>query len=471
MHSTSHTARAGSSSRPKTPSSANSISTFAESLRLSRTPSPSSDEAERIWEAARTAPPIFPDLNLQRINSWELARTEQTELPVNFQLGLGQRAVVTETKDNVGNRQSVMLVYESDDDASQTIPSQIPGVIDESNTNGESSYLGPTEHTTDKEAAHHDKGKGKAKARLYKLKQVFKLQALAKPDARQSSSRIRPEKPAHLPEIRPVQLSAPTTSTPQPSQQVPRKTLGHADRTTRWGDFSQYKSDQNVSTPPHSRPPPLNLNKPLPQVPHPNSHLRFTRAPETFSSSSQGPTQRKSANRRTAVYAGSIFSSPDMSEEEVIDTYDSSNSASPAAPHTPATSGDEADDEIERLHLLKRLERLGRSDSREVSMLLDAPYRSPQFSESVNDEIGRLNTGLDRTFDPDDEDDQSPMVDTFVHAGHTSFVITERLDENTIRSMYGTQERQDGDSPADDPAKALWDRLTNQVGGGGWSAD
>lgn len=149
----------------------------------------------------------------------------------------------------------------------------------------------------------------------------------------------------------------------------------------------------------------------------------------------------------------------------------SSNSGSPAVTHTPETSDDEEEEVWKSLGQLDSTHQIGRYDTAQVSMHPDAPYRSPQFSESVNDEIGRLTGGLRRAVDPDDEDDKSPMVDTFVHAGHTSFVITERLDENTIRSMYGTQERQDGDSPTDDPAKALWDRLTNQVGGGGWSAE
>ncbi|KAF2169388.1 hypothetical protein M409DRAFT_52637 [Zasmidium cellare ATCC 36951] len=497
MHPSRDTTRSESSARPDTPKSANSVLTFAESLRISRSPSPTDDEAERIWEAARTAPPIFPDLNLQRVYSWDLARTKQTELPANFQLSRGQRAVITDTKDNAGNRQSVMLVYESDEDdlrAHSKHKSTQASVYDEcvsdysqsladghrAPLDDEQSRLGPsmafpaaTDKESSKERAHTDKGKSKARDRLYKLKQVFKLQPLAKPGTQPSGSYVIAKKPVHMPEVRPVQISAPTTSSPQPHQPAPKTTVGHPDRATRWGDFSQYKPEENATEPSRSRPMPLNLNKPLPEIPHPSSHLRLTRAPEAFSSSSRGATsQRKSTNRRTAVYAGSIFSSPDMSEDdEVVDRYASSRDGSPAATHTPATSGGEEDVEAEQQDLLNRPKPLGRLDTQQVSMHLDAPYRSPQFSDSVNDEIGRLAGGLRRAFDPDDEDDKSPMVDTFVHAGHTSFVITEKLDENTIRSMYGTQERRDGDSPTDGPAKALWDRLTSQVSGGGWSAD
>lgn len=320
--------------------------------------------------------------------------------------------------------------------------------------------------------------RGKGKGGLYKLEQAFKL---AKPansssaaPAQQHASRT-----ANLPRVKPVELSSSVNSRPQPAQPVPRKVVGAANRMTMWGDFSQYQADEEVSKTAGVRPPSLHLNKPLPDIPHAGSHLRFTRTPGAFlgssgsysSSDSAATPQRKSKHRRTAVYAGSLFSSQDLSEEEVIDAYASSRPVSPIGTQTPPSCDDESEGERERRELLEHLNRVGRPTPDNTSVLLTSPYRSPELSDSVNDEIGRLTGGLGRTFEPDDEDDKSPMVDTFVHAGHTSFLITERLDKNTIRSMYGTQERRDGDSPTDDPTKAIWNSLQSQVGGGGWNGD
>lgn len=87
------------SSEPRTPTSANSIFTFAESLRIRRTPSPTDDEAEQIWEAAQTAPPIFPDLNLEPVSPVDSPQADDNELPTTFHLSPGQRAIVRDAAD------------------------------------------------------------------------------------------------------------------------------------------------------------------------------------------------------------------------------------------------------------------------------------------------------------------------------------------------------------------------------------
>lgn len=480
-------AMAGPSGRPRTAKSANSILTFADNLRAHRTPSPTDDEAERIWEAARTAAPVFADLNLQQGASRDLPEAVQTDLPTTFHLSPGQRAVIRDATDTAGNRQSVLPVYEADDD-SLAASSPVP-------THGETSYddcvedyahvppfqcpewpIRSSSRRHDPEATRTStlasrsatsdalavSRKGKGKAGLSKLKQAFKL---AKPVKTNSSAVTQKNQPdsTNLPKVRPVDLSSSTYTRPQAAQPVPRKIVGDANRMTMWGNFSQYKAEEEALKSAPSRPPSLHLNKPLPEIPQAGSHLRMTRAPGTSSgassscssSSPTGAPQRKSKHRRTAVYAGSLFSSQELSEEEVIDAYASSRPTSPVGTQTPATSDDESEGERERRELLEHLNRICPPANRETTLHLNSPYHSPELSDSVNGEIGRLHNGLDRTFDPDDEDDKSPMIDTFVHAGHTSFLITERLDESTIRSMYGTQERRDGDSPTDDPTKAI----------------
>ena len=66
-------------------------------------------------------------------------------------------------------------------------------------------------------------------------------------------------------------------------------------------------------------------------------------------------------------------------------------------------------------------------------------------SPSVQNEINRLPDRFQLSFDPDDDYDREPIVDTFVRAGHTSIHITNRLDQNTLISHYGREERLDGD--------------------------
>lgn len=495
---------AGSSARPTTPTSANSIVTFAESLHIYRTPSPTDDEAEQIWEAARTAPPIFPDLQLTDIDSDHIDENRKGDAPTNFHLGPAQRALVHDTIDAAGHRRSVLLIYEADDEGStlsSPAPSQCQRIYDDCVTGYTHLSFGQSQawpiHSSSRrympqssaasatasqpmalnKSATLDKGKSKPK--FVKLKQAFKLAEPSKNGASISTqtNQVPTKLPISLPNVQPVQLQSSGPSQSQPTQPISKKVVGHLDRMTRWGDFSQYKAEEEAAKSILILPS-LNLNKPLPDIPPSGSHLRMTRAPETLSTSSalplpndRGmPLQGRSAHRRTAVYAGSLFSSQELSEEEVIDLYGSSRPTSPIDTQTPATS-DEDEGERERRELLERRHCMGRPTPESTTVYFESPYRSPELSDSVNDEIGRLTGGLRRSFDPDADDDKSPMVDTFVHAGHTSFLITERLNENTIRSMYGTQERRDVDSPTDDPTKAIWNTLRSQVGGGGWNGE
>lgn len=552
MYSSNYNATQRSPGRPVTPStptSAKSILTFAESLRTFRTPSPTNDsptdeEAEQIWEAARIAPPLFPALSLIPLNAEDVEGLHDVdhdyELPANLQLGPDQSAFITDNQDAAGNRLSILLVYETEDAGVQaTSVGQQNGtglqedcvldyshlhsirargfqgngfiVVDpsmsrqsqastsaapvaastKSGVHGQSSTIQSTNKGKGK-GKEKEKEKEKEKGKVYKLKQASKLHTPPKAKTHKLNSEaagkttLPVQERRGLSQVRPVQVQTAGSSQAGPAQPVPRKTVGNPNRMTRWADFSRYTAEEQASVPPiihpstHASPrrkPSPDLNKPLPRIPSPGSHLRLTQYFEptsneqSFNQPRTASSERKSVNRRTAIYAGSVFSSPDMSQEE--DLYDSSRPESPVVAQTPPTSGDEGDDgSIERHQLLDRLNQLGHCDDDEqISMHLDAPYKSRRFNEPVNHEIGRLDCGLGRPFDPEDEDYKSPVVDTFVHEGHTSFVITERLDENTIRSMYGTQERQVRDTAEVDPTKAVWANLTSQVGGGGWSAD
>lgn len=432
---------------PATPTSANSTLLFAEGLR---TPSPTDDEAEAIWESARNAGPLFPDLHLGQPGSSDAESSEHRSI---YRLDPGEKGVVKDTRDVAGNRQSVLLVYEADDESASPTPvaeNYDDCVVDLS--------LPPTTERPQPPAANAKPSK--EKGRVLKFKKAFKLAAPSKGKAPipvpQNNGKASPslQQRRGLPAIRTVQLPTNGNSQPKLAEPVPKKTVGHPDRMTRWGDFSQYapepaaepSHESSEGKPRRKRTP--DLNKPLPNLPPPGSHLRMTRVPETMVTAPDSPppvpeipsAYRKSKNRRTAVYAGSIFSS----DEEVIDTYSSSGFGTPVATQTPPTSEDEQGDDndsTERLELLDRLQKLSVSNN-------------------------GMHTGFDRPYDPDDEDYKSLDVDTFVHDRHTSFLITERLDENTIRSMYGTEDRRDGESPTD-----IWHKLRGQVGGGSWGGD
>lgn len=69
----------------------------------------------------------------------------------------------------------------------------------------------------------------------------------------------------------------------------------------------------------------------------------------------------------------------------------------------------------------------------------------PLHSPSVQYEIDRLQDRVQLTYDPDDDYDREPVIDTFVRAGHTSLHIKERVDPHTMASHYGREERLDGD--------------------------
>ncbi|EME46795.1 hypothetical protein DOTSEDRAFT_22826 [Dothistroma septosporum NZE10] len=194
------------------------------------------------------------------------------------------------------------------------------------------------------------------------------------------------------------QTPAPAQAAATPPTTRPTIVVGNASRVTQWLDFMELPPDQ----PSPSRPP-------LPPPITANAHCH---CPEHRAERAANYTvPRKPLPSEPRV-------NPTLTNRSFLHVQLSNFNIQPIL---------EPDDELEPLH-----------------------------SPSVQNEIHKLKERKQITFEPDDGDGQEPIVDTFVRPGHTSISITERVDQDTIVSHRGREERLDGDEQVE-RAKARWE--------------